>query len=269
MPLNDTKLRRIDGKPYDGPVEIPDGGGLSVRISPKGLITFQYRYRFNGKPVRLKLGVYGSMSIKEARDAVEVCKKWLSEGKNPAVYRKLDKKKKTESPDIATLVNEWLDTPSAKDLVKYEYWKRMLKLHVTDLYGQLIVDDMDPTHWEKIFLAITKSGSPVQAGNVLVKMKQVIKYALRRKRITSNSLMLLELTDVGKLPEDGERFLNDVEIGKFWLAIDKTRMSWQNKMVMRLLLLTGCRGVELRLARKVDFDLEGRVWVIPKENSKT
>ncbi|EBP6733538.1 DUF4102 domain-containing protein, partial [Salmonella enterica subsp. enterica] len=142
MPLNDTKLKRIDGKPYDGPVEIPDGGGLSVRISPKGLITFQYRYRFNGKPVRLKLGVYGSMSIKEARDAVEVCKKWLSEGKNPAVYRKLDKKKKTESPDIATLVNEWLDTPSAKDLVKYEYWKRMLKLHVTDLYGQLIVDDM-------------------------------------------------------------------------------------------------------------------------------
>ncbi len=31
---------------------------------------------------------------------------------------------------------------------------------------------------------------------------------------------------------------------------------------------TGCRGVELRLARKVDFD-RGRVWVIPKENSKT
>jgi len=26
MPLNDTKLRRIDGKPYDGPDELPDGG---------------------------------------------------------------------------------------------------------------------------------------------------------------------------------------------------------------------------------------------------
>ncbi len=36
-----------------------------------------------------------------------------------------------------------------------------------------------PHALEKIFLAITKSGSPVQAGNVLVKMKQVIKYALR------------------------------------------------------------------------------------------
>lgn len=40
MALNDTKLRRISGKAYEGPEEIADGGGLSVRISPKGLITF-------------------------------------------------------------------------------------------------------------------------------------------------------------------------------------------------------------------------------------
>ncbi|MCV5191946.1 Arm DNA-binding domain-containing protein, partial [Escherichia coli] len=35
MALSDTKLRSIHGKSYDGPVEIPDGGGLSVRVSPK------------------------------------------------------------------------------------------------------------------------------------------------------------------------------------------------------------------------------------------
>ena len=71
-------------------------------------------------------------------------------------------------------------------------------------------------------MEITKSGSPVQAGNVLVKMKQVIRYALRRRRITSNALMLLELNDIGKRPENGERFLNDDEIGACWNAIEKT-----------------------------------------------
>ncbi|CDL39956.1 Phage Integrase [Citrobacter freundii] len=132
-----------------------------------------------------------------------------------------------------------------KEMVKYEYWKRMLKLHVTDNYGRLIADEMSPVEWEQIFLRITKGGSPVQAGNVLVKMKQVIRYALRRKRITSNSLMLLEINDIGSRPDDGERFLNDEEIGAFWNAIDKTKMSWQNKMLIRLVALTGCRGVEL------------------------
>ncbi|HEE0040048.1 TPA: site-specific integrase [Citrobacter freundii] len=269
MPLNDTKLRRIAGKPYDGPEEIADGGGLSARISPKGLITFQYRYRFNGKPARLKLGTYSKMSIKEARDAMEECKGWLEEGRDPAMQRKKARDIISSSPSISTLVDEWLETPSVKEMVKYEYWKRMLKLHVTDNYGRLIADEMSPVEWEQIFLRITKGGSPVQAGNVLVKMKQVIRYALRRKRITSNSLMLLEINDVGSRPDDGERFLNDEEIGAFWNAIDKTKMSWQNKMLIRLVALTGCRGVELRLARKGDFDLKAREWVIPKENSKT
>ncbi|MDZ5668629.1 site-specific integrase [Atlantibacter hermannii] len=269
MPLNDTKLRRIDGKPYDGPDELPDGGGLSARISPKGLITFQYRYRFNGKPVRLKLGTYGKLSIKEAREAMEQCKKWLEEGKDPSVQRKLVKEQAASSPSISVLVDEWLESPSVKELVKYEYWTRMLKLHVTDKYGRMIVDDMDPTHWEKIFLSISKAGSPVQAGNVLVKMKQVVRYALRRKRITSNALMLLELNDVGKRPEDGERYLNDEEIGLFWNSVSKTKMAWQNQLMIKLIFLTGCRGVELRLARKVDFNLKERYWVIPKENSKT
>lgn len=269
MPLNDTKLRRIDGKPYNGPDEIADGGGLSARISPKGLITFQFRYRFNGKPVRLKLGTYGKMSIKEAREAMEVCKKWLEEGRDPSIQRKMLRETVTNSPTLATLIDEWLASPSVKDLVKHEYWKRMLKLHVTDSYGKMIAEEMDPVQWEKIFLKITKSGSPVQAGNVLVKMKQVIRYALRRKRITSNTLMLLELTDVGKRPDYGERFLDDSEIGSFWNAVGQTKMSWQNQMLIRLVMLTGCRGVELRLAKKEDFNLEGRVWVIPKENSKT
>jgi len=200
---------------------------------------------------------------------MEQCKKWLEEGKDPAVQRKLVKEQAASSPSISVLVDEWLESPSVKELVKYEYWTRMLKLHVTDKYGRMIVDDMDPTHWEKIFLSISKAGSPVQAGNVLVKMKQVVRYALRRKRINSNALMLLELNDVGKRPEDGERYLNDEEIGLFWNSVSKTKMAWQNQLMIKLIFLTGCRGVELRLARKVDFNLKERYWVIPKENSKT
>ncbi|MDX6941939.1 Arm DNA-binding domain-containing protein, partial [Enterobacter kobei] len=53
MALSDTKLRSINAKPYSGAPEVTDGDGLSVRITPTGTITFQHRYRWNGKPVRL------------------------------------------------------------------------------------------------------------------------------------------------------------------------------------------------------------------------
>ncbi len=40
MALSDTKLRAIHNKPYDGKSEITDIDGLSVRVSPKGLLPF-------------------------------------------------------------------------------------------------------------------------------------------------------------------------------------------------------------------------------------
>ncbi|WP_272689650.1 site-specific integrase, partial [Providencia sp. PROV033] len=38
---------------------------------------------------------------------------------------------------------------------------------------------------------------------------------------------------------------------------------------IKLVLLTGCRGVELRMAKKSDFDLDNQVWHVPAEISKT
>lgn len=50
--LSGTRLRALYNRPYDGPAELADRDGLGVRISPKGTITFQYHFRFNGKPAR-------------------------------------------------------------------------------------------------------------------------------------------------------------------------------------------------------------------------
>ena len=49
MTLSDTKLRSTHGKPYSGPQEVSDADGLSARISPSGVIRFQYRYRWELK----------------------------------------------------------------------------------------------------------------------------------------------------------------------------------------------------------------------------
>ncbi|MWP61848.1 Arm DNA-binding domain-containing protein [Gilliamella sp. Pas-s25] len=47
MVLSDTKLKSILNKTYIGLPELTDGDGLGVRISQKGTIAFQFRYRWN------------------------------------------------------------------------------------------------------------------------------------------------------------------------------------------------------------------------------
>ena len=84
--LSDTKLRSINAKPYSGAAEVTDGDGLSVRITPTGTITFQFRYRWNGKPVRLSIGRYPAMSLKEARVVVGEMRELYLKGLNPKNY---------------------------------------------------------------------------------------------------------------------------------------------------------------------------------------
>ncbi|AJJ05063.1 tyrosine-type recombinase/integrase [Yersinia pseudotuberculosis] len=269
MALNDTKLRKIVGKPYSGPSELPDANGLSVRISPKGLVSFQFRYRFAGKLQRMKIGTYGTMSLKEARDAVEVCRQHASGGRDPSVQRKMAMNEKIQALSVSDCIHEWLESPQAKKLVKYDYWIRMFDLHVTPYVGKMIVDEMQISHWESVFKRMRENGAPVMAGMMLVKIKQIFNYSLRRNRISRNLLTPLSVADVGDPIRTIDRYLNDKEIGLFWLAVDSSNLTYQNKLFIKLVLLTGCRGIEMRMVKKRDFDLERKTWAVREELSKT
>ncbi len=53
MALTDTWLRKNLGKERSKLHTESDQEGLSVRVSLKGKITFQVRFRYNGKQVRI------------------------------------------------------------------------------------------------------------------------------------------------------------------------------------------------------------------------
>ncbi|MBV8032556.1 MAG: DUF4102 domain-containing protein, partial [Betaproteobacteria bacterium] len=89
MALTDLEIRTLKarGKAY----EVSDGFGLSVRVSATGVRTFQYRYPFHRKPVRLKLGSYPSMSLADARRALLEARSLVDQGVSPAYQRRLQK----------------------------------------------------------------------------------------------------------------------------------------------------------------------------------
>ena len=85
MALTEVWLKANNGKARDKVEEIADRDSMSVRISPKGKIVFQLRYRFAGKAERLDLGTYPHMSLKDARMKAGEMRSLLDKGMNPKV----------------------------------------------------------------------------------------------------------------------------------------------------------------------------------------
>lgn len=267
--LTDAKLRKLNGKPIPKLIEMPDGGGLSIRVTPLGLIVFQYRYRYAGKARRMTLGSYDDISLKEARDMVQEAKRVLTEGKDPITVKSMTLDAIAGAASVKDCLSHWTASAQAQRLVKLQYWERAFERHITPYVGDMIVDEMQISHWQPVFKRMRIGGAETFAGIMLSKLKQVFSYCLRTEKIHVNPISALRISDVGKPVGVVKRYFSDDEIGAFWLALEGSRIVHQNKIFIKLLLLTGCRGVELRKAKKGEFDVKNRAWRVPAENSKT
>ncbi|MBH1893601.1 hypothetical protein I5T97_17275 [Serratia marcescens] len=152
--------------------------------------------------------------------------------------------------------------------MKLQYWERAFERHVIPYVGDMIVDEMQISHWQPVFKRMRTNGVETFAGIMLSRLKQVFSYYLRTEKIRVNPSAALSISDVGKTVGVVKRYFSDDEIGAFWLALEGSRIVRQNKIFIKLLLVTGCRGVELRKAKKDEFDVRNRTWRVSAENSK-
>jgi hypothetical protein len=63
MAISDAWLKANNGKPRSTREEKADRDGFGVRVTPKGKITFQLRFRYDGRPCRLDLGTYSILRL--------------------------------------------------------------------------------------------------------------------------------------------------------------------------------------------------------------
>jgi len=59
---------------------------LTVRITPKAIITFNYRFRWCGKQQRIKIGCYPDVRLNEAQVKIGEYRQALQEGLDPRSY---------------------------------------------------------------------------------------------------------------------------------------------------------------------------------------
>jgi hypothetical protein len=86
MPLTDLAVRTA--KPADRLKKLSDSAGLQLWVTPQGAKYWRLAYRFGGKQKLLALGVYPSMSLKEAREARDAARKVLAAGEDPSLVKR-------------------------------------------------------------------------------------------------------------------------------------------------------------------------------------
>ncbi len=248
-----------------------DGGGLVLVVTAE-----RKRWRFvsslYGKRIKIWLGDYPALGLKQARLAAEECRDSIRSGKDPSVERKLHKEagKLAQASTFEVVALEWLEEHCRVKNIKPVTSTRIasqLRKHIFPLIGRLPVDTLNEALLRKPVDLLSKQGHQQTAARVLQHISSVMKHAKRTSRIQHDPvssltgrngiLPVIVSTPKAALPlESMPQLLQKLRSVDCLLII---------KLFLRFALLTGARSSEIRFARWNEFNLAEGLWTIPPE----
>lgn len=272
--ITDSKLKALNGKKHDrAPIKLADRDGLSIYHRKTGVLSFIFRYRYNGKPQDLALGIYPVMSLTEARREALECQRILSAGHDPKVQRRLKKSKILEAVTVNDAITYWLDNYAVKNRANHEKHRSQFEKHVFPFIGNLPLEQCETRHWVKVFDDVTNGthhrAAPKASGYILQNAKQALKFCRNRQFAYSTALDDLNIADIGEHQDKKDRVLSWSELMDVWHWTHDIKSNWYYRNLIHLLIIFGCRTQELRLSNVDEWNLEEMIWTVPKANSKT
>ncbi|MCC8388829.1 MULTISPECIES: site-specific integrase [Photorhabdus] len=277
MAITDSWLRSVSGKPQEKMITKSDRDGLSVRVTPKGKIIFQFRYRWDGKGDRIDIGTYPATSLKDARDAVISYRGELEQHRNPKIVKRVRKESALSAVTVEKLIREWWKTTMQGSKINADQILRSFEIHVFPKIGKLPHDEVTLHVWLTLIEEVAKR-FPSIGERILTYSKTAHRWAVRRgmthtiplSDVVSNDLKGKEPdTDIDIDTDTGERALSEDELVVLFHIINAPRYNPRNALIIKLCLLFGCRIGELLKAKVNDFDYEKNIWTVPLGNHKT
>jgi integrase len=255
-------------KPRDKTYRETEGNGFYIRVTPQGKKAWLYRYYYTDKDHSITLGYYPAMKLAKARAAYhELFELWQS-GADPKVHLAQLEEAKTNT--VQKLVTSWYENYIEKERKQPQQIKQLIDADIIPLLGYVELTKLTPALVTKALDKIVKRGARVHANKVLAALKQAFSYGVRRGTLQENPAILLQARDVGGIEKPRDRNLSTHEIKTLlsFLGGSSNRMSLQTKLAIKIILHTGIRSGELRLATWDEIDFNDSLWIIPKEHTK-
>nr|WP_321458659.1 site-specific integrase [uncultured Vibrio sp.] len=241
--------------------DLADGGGLLARFYRSGKVSFCYRYRWKGKQAILTFGSYPNLSLKEARDRHREAKKTLEQGFDPRGDRT-----QAEIKTIEQCINFWIKEELIPRRKYPEMTIKALNTHIISKAGDQVWEDMKTIDWVNLIKKVNGKVMPVR---LLTELKQCAKYLMVVDAIKENKLINIQSRFVGELSKPRERVLSMGELKQIYDYCHREDYPPEFSAICLILMFTGARSGELRVARKENIDLKQRTWSVPPEESKT
>lgn len=245
-----------------------ESSGLGVRVMPSGNKSWFYRFSMGGKRQKMSLGKYPAISLKQAREFLIKAQSLKEQGINPIENTKLEKLK--EDNTFSKLIQSWYENYAVKNRKQPRPIKYQIDSEIIPLLGDTVLDKLQTKDITIALDKIVQRGAPIHANRILSTIKQVLNYAVSRGYIQYNPATNIRSRDIGGMEKPRERVLLPEEIKIIWkfLESDLCQMSGSARLAIKIIILTGVRTGEIRLAQWHQFDFEHSLWTIPPEHSK-
>jgi integrase len=244
--------------------------GLGVRVTSAGSKIFivQWTDPATKRKVREKLGVWGSITIEQARGAARVRLGEVAKGVNPRVERQLQKDRAERDRLEAALtfdalVTEWaaLHLPSRRESYRNEAQRAirlafatMLKRPAARITRGDAVNILD---------SLVRDGKAAMAARTLAYARAAFSWAHKRGKVPNNPFQNLP---IGTSSESRDRVLTDEELAAFWAATADMPFPWGP--FYRLAALTLQRRDEVAGMRWSEISGDLTTWTIPGSRMK-
>lgn len=268
MPLTDTAIR--NAKPKDKPYKLSDSAGLYLLVNPNGSKLWRLKYKFAAKEKLLSLGVYPVTTLAEVREKALEAKKKLADNIDPSMLKKeekLQRRIKTEN-SFESIAMEWYHNQKQKWEPKHA--ATILKRLSTDIFpslGSRAINEIKAPELLAVLRTIEDRGAIDIAHRALQYCSRIFRYAIAVNEAERDVAADLRGALKVKKTENHPYFKMN-ELPEFLNKLNQYDGELQNKLALKLTLLTFVRSGEVRGARWDEIDWEKKEWRIPAERMK-
>lgn len=275
--LTDTAIRNWikAGERFEGR---GDGSGLYLRFRENDTAPiWRFRYRFQGQAKVMNMGSYSDLSLADARKLAKELRARVALGYDVATEkqeRKAAAVTRAEADKNAVTVGKLADDYFERMILGR--WKHpnivrsRIERDIKPNIGHLKAEDVKPSHIDAMLQTIVKRGAPTIANDVLRWTRRIFDFAVKRHMTQHNPASVFDLSDAGGKEEARTRALSRKELVLLFDAMRTAPgFSHENLLAVKLLLILAVRKQELTGARWCEFDLDGAIWHLPAERTKT
>ncbi len=252
-----------------------DTKGFGFRVSaptprhPKGARSFFLNYRVNGIERRMTIGEYPTWSALAARTEARELRKRVDRGGDPA----REKREAREVPTLADLFERYeREHLTHKAPSSQAADRAMIKAYILPELGRRKVADIHLGDIKALHRKITEKGKRVRANRVLAVASSMFALSLKpmagETKPWRDAAMGNPCKGIKRNREEGrERFFSAAELAEIGDALSEIGDT-PGADFFRLMMLTGCRPVEVMRATWEQFDVEPGFWVKPASTTK-